>query len=251
MVDYRLGQIEKLNNVSLHLDSALNGDQILDFSKQLGVQQVVVATGAKWRRDGVGRHHHRAISVDESVSALTPDDIFSGATANGDVVIYDDDHYYLGSVLAEHLQTLGAKVTLVTPAPQIAQWTTNTLEQDYIEKRLFSLGVEMIDKHQLIEIKNGAAYLSRLNGGREIRIPCQYCIMVTSRTPDKSLYQNLSQFPEQVAQSGIIRVRRVGDCLAPSTIAAAVYEGRRFSEEYELQEDLHRLPFKRENIEVG
>ena len=43
--------------------------------------------------------------------------------------LYDDDHYYLGGVLAELLDAKGIEVVLVTPASTVSAWTINTLEQ--------------------------------------------------------------------------------------------------------------------------
>ena len=52
---------------------------------------------------------------------LTPDDIMAGRMPRGrDVLIYDDDHYYMGGVLAELLRKHGFAVTLVTPAPLVS-----------------------------------------------------------------------------------------------------------------------------------
>ena len=60
----------------------------------------------------------------------------AGLRISGHVVVYDDDHYYMGGVIAESLVNAGAKVTLVTPAADVSAWTHNTLEQIHIEKRL-------------------------------------------------------------------------------------------------------------------
>jgi dimethylamine/trimethylamine dehydrogenase len=57
------------------------------------------------------------------------------------VVIFDDDDYYLGGVLAEKVQRDGHDVVLVTPAPLVSAWTVFTLEQEMIQKRLLELGV--------------------------------------------------------------------------------------------------------------
>ncbi len=51
-----------------------------------------------------------------AMPVFTPDDIMEGRLPTGDVVLFDDDHYYMGGVLAELLARKGAKVTLVTPA---------------------------------------------------------------------------------------------------------------------------------------
>ena len=46
--------------------------------------------------------------------AFTPDDIYEGNLPTGHVVLYDDDHFYLGGVLAEHCKKEGCEVTLIT-----------------------------------------------------------------------------------------------------------------------------------------
>ncbi|WP_204310531.1 hypothetical protein, partial [Stenotrophomonas maltophilia] len=62
----------------------------------------------------------------------------------GNVVLFDDDHYYMGGVLAELMARQGAKVTLVTASAYVSDWTRNTLEQGAIHRRLAELGVEIV-----------------------------------------------------------------------------------------------------------
>ena len=88
----------------------------------------VIATGARWRKDGVGRWHSYAVTGFEGERVLTPDDIMEGKLPTGPVVVFDDDHYYMGGVLAERLRRAGLEVTLVTPAELASIWTANTLE---------------------------------------------------------------------------------------------------------------------------
>jgi dimethylamine/trimethylamine dehydrogenase len=47
-------------------------------------------------------------------------------------------------------------------------------------------------------------------------------VMATSREPQDSLYHGLS---------GRLAIDRVGDCLAPGTIATSVYSGHRYARE--------------------
>ena len=55
VADYRLGQIDKLSNVNIYLQSELEKDQVLEFAKELSVQHVLCATGSKWDSQGIGR----------------------------------------------------------------------------------------------------------------------------------------------------------------------------------------------------
>ena len=156
VADYRLGQLQQLPGVQTFTQSNLEAEQVLEFAEELGATQVVIATGSRWDRDGIGRTHRAPVHNDGSVKFITPDDIMAdenivdGLADNfaGGVVIYDDDHYYMGSVIAEKLAAAGA-VTLVTPAADVSAWTHNTLEQTHIERRLRELGVTLIEKHKL------------------------------------------------------------------------------------------------------
>lgn len=255
VVDYRLGQIEKLPNVNLYLESTLDADQAIEFSQELGVEHIVTATGSSWRSDGIGRTHFTAIKVADDAEIHTPEDVWSNSAqfenVKGGVVIYDDDLYYLGSVLAERLVELGTKVTVITPAPQVAQWTENTLEQQHIERRLFSHGVEILPSHTIREIKQQSLTLNRNNQDGEFSLEAEKVILVTSRNPENQLYHQLASHEARLRQANIPKVTRIGDCLAPSTIASAVYEGHRFAQEYEIKPDPHRIPFKREVIQIN
>ena len=67
-----------------------------------------------------------------------------GRLPTGKVVIYDDDHYYMGGVLAERLVEQGCEVTLITPSAFVSDWTVNTLEQHTIQKTLMEMGVNVV-----------------------------------------------------------------------------------------------------------
>ena len=122
------------------MQSEMTADDIIenDFN------HVVVATGAHWRHDGVGRWHTSPMEIAEGAEVLSPDDIMAGIRPRGRrVVVFDDDHYYLGGVIAELLAEEGLDVVLVTPAAHVSQWTTNTLEVARIRKRVIRAGVDV------------------------------------------------------------------------------------------------------------
>ena len=137
--DWRVGQLAKLDNAHLYRESRLDAAQILEF----GARHVAIATGARWRRDGVGRENGMPINGFEHEAVLTPDDLMEGRVPQGPVVVFDDDHYYLGGVLAEACVRAGLSVVLVTPASIPSAWTVNTLESVAIARHLARLGVEV------------------------------------------------------------------------------------------------------------
>ena len=243
--DYRTYQISQMANVDVYRSSLLDASQILEF----GAAHVAIATGARWRRDGYGRNHQFPIPGTDGDNLLTPDDIMAGLRPEGRVLIYDDDHYYMGSVIAEQLVADGCQVILATPAPVVASWTEYTLEQHRIQARLLALGVEIISCHLLREIGKDSVTLGCAYSSKTRSLEVSSLVMVTSRIPDDSLYRTLTADEAALANAGIATLKPIGDCHAPATIAAAVYEGHRFARELGMQ--AAEIPFRRELTELA
>jgi dimethylamine/trimethylamine dehydrogenase len=243
--DYRIGQIREMANVEIYLASEMNAELVLE----LAPDHVALATGALWRHDGAGRGTLAPVPGAEPGQVLSPDDIMAGRRPVGPVVLYDDDHYYLSSVIAELLRAEGHVVMLATPALRVAPWTEHTLEQAKIERRLVDLGVDILARHQLKAVDDGTVELTEtlkrttvtLNGA---------LVSVTARLPRDELYHALLLEPDALAEAGIQSVRRIGDCHGPATIAAAVYEGHRYARELDTMTDPDAVPFKRERFDL-
>ncbi|MGO1118423.1 oxidoreductase [Rhodovibrionaceae bacterium A322] len=243
--DYRTYQLSQMASVQVFRSSLLTKEQILEF----GAEHVAIATGARWQRDGYGRTHQFPIPGTSGPNVLTPDDIMDGATPTGSVLIYDDDHYYMGSVIAEKLVAEGCQVTLVTPQVDVANWTNFTLEQHFIQQRLMELGVEIITSHQMQAITPNSVDVSCVYSQTIRRVEAATVVMIVARLPEDRLYQELTAEPDRLSSAGISTLRRIGDCHGPATIAAAVYEGHRFARE--LGEEVPEIPFKREVTELS
>jgi dimethylamine/trimethylamine dehydrogenase len=243
--DYRLQQIQRMPNVQLYLDSPLSAEEICSY----GFAKVVLATGAQWRRDGIGRWHSKAIPGIDETYVMTPDDIFAGKPVQGPVVIYDDDHYYIGGVMAEKLRNEGHEVTLVTPASDVSTWAKFTLEQPSIEQRLHEIGVIIIEKHAVAVANAGELELEHSYHGGRRSVPCGTLLLATMRLPNDTIYHALTADSDALQGAGIKSVSRIGDCYAPSTIAAAVYSGHRVARE--TDELVAEIPFERELIALA
>jgi dimethylamine/trimethylamine dehydrogenase len=239
--DYRQTQISTMTNVETYLQSRLDAKQVLEF----GADHVVLATGCKWRSDGVGRENFAPITGSDGPHVLTPDDVIAGQPVNGPVVLFDDDHYYMGGILAEKLRCEGHDVVLITPAADVSHWTHNTMEQARIQTRLLELGAEIVALHNLVAIHDGEVELACIYTGRRQVRSCESVVLVTARLPEDDLYRELMQRSDDLSKAGIKSARRIGDCLAPGTIAAAVYGGHRYARE--LDEPVpDGVPFRRE-----
>ncbi|MFT3988245.1 FAD-dependent oxidoreductase [Aestuariivirga sp.] len=244
--DYRVGQIQKMTNVNVYRDSALSADDILGF----GFEHVAIATGATWRRDGVARYHLFPVVLDSAMPVFTPDDLMAGKLPSGHVVLYDDDHYYMGSVLAELLLKQGCRVTYLTPSTKASEWATNTLEQGYIQQRLLESGVDVKVTRALSSVQTGGVTASCTYTGRTEEIACDAVLMVTARLPDESVFLDLKTRQAEWADSGILSVKAIGDAQAPAAIAWATYAGHRYAEELDEPDQGDALPFRREVARV-
>ncbi|MDE3788849.1 NADH:flavin oxidoreductase [Sinorhizobium meliloti] len=246
--DWRIGQLSTRVNAELYLHSPLSAADILQY----GIPHVAIATGASWRTDGVGRTHRMALDFLSEGILVSPDAILSeGAEAvpsDGPVVVFDDDCFYMGSVLAELLARRGRTVTFVTPESQVSPWSRNTLEQARIQKRLIGLGVEIVTAMALAGRTKDQLELSCVYSGRSRPVDCATLVPVTARLPDETLWLELKAREAEWADAGIKTITRLGDCLAPGLIAAAVYSGHQYARTYQEQVDKDRVPFMREDI---
>jgi len=223
--DWRVTQLKRMANVSIYRGSKLEVEHVLEF----GARHVAIATGALWRRDGVGRQSGFPVPGFDGASVYTPDDLMSGRVPNaGPVIVWDDDHYYLGGVLAELCRKAGMDVTLVTAAPIVSAWTVNTLEALPIAKRIARLGITVVPYTNVAGFQNGSVHLVDALTGAETELPAAAFVTITGRLPVDDLYEQLRGRWED---AGMTSLTRIGDCLAPSTIQQAVYSGHKWARE--------------------
>ena len=248
VVDYREQQICKLDNVEVFMQSEMTADDIIDNE----FNHVVVATGAHWRHDGVGRWHTKPMEIAEGAEVLSPDEIMTGARPRGQrVVVFDDDHYYMGGVVAELLAKEGLDVTLITPAAHVSQWTTNTLEVARIRKRVIRAGIDVRTNTAVTSVTPDGVRTACVYTGDEGAVNADSVVMVTARLPHDRLYQELLGRKGEWADADLLSVRAIGDAWAPATIAAAVWSGHRYAEELDEPQPLGPVPYLREVTELA
>jgi len=244
--DWRVGRIEPMPNVSVFRGNELGAEDVL----AIGADAVVIATGAHWVRTGIGRAASAPFIGHDSAQVFTPDDLMAGRFPDaGPVLLYDDDGFYLASVLAEVLAARGHEVHYVTPEDTIAGWTANTLDYRHIQKRLRKLGVHLHTAKTLEAFDGGQARLACVWSEDTLRLPVSSVVTVTMRLPNDALYQDLLARQGDWQAAGIAQVRCLGDAEAPGLIAHAVYAGHRFAREFEAAPgengDAGDVPFRR------
>ncbi|HQY43334.1 MAG TPA: NAD(P)-binding protein [Paracoccaceae bacterium] len=246
--DWRLGQLKNLPNAQMYLQSPMTADDILSY----GIAHVALATGARWRTDGVGRTHRRPLSFLASGPLLTPDDVMDlgtqAVTVAGPVVIFDDDRYYMGSLMAERFAGAGHEVIFVTPDAIVGSFSQNTLEQGRIQTRLIEMGVRIVPTHGLAARGADRLDLACTYSGKITQVACGTLVTVTSRLPTDGLWLALQARQADWADAGIRTVTRIGDCLAPGTIAAANFGGHLYARTFDSPDDPDVVPFRREDV---
>ncbi len=214
VIDYRLNAIKQMANVEIYYESEVTEENISEF----GYENIIIATGALWKKNGQNRDTRRHLKQDGTVKILSPDDIMDGILPDGKVVIYDADNYYMAGVLAEKCRELSLDVTYITPESKVSAWTENTLEQGKIQEKLLQKNVKVKLNHRLNEIQDNRVVVRCVYTGDTQRVSCDSLILVTERHPNDFLYTgNTNTFKN---------FSLIGDAYAPGIIAQAVHSGR-------------------------
>ncbi len=248
VADHRTWLLSQRANVQTFTESTLTADEIINAD----YAHIAIATGSHWRTDFIGLQHRQPVPIADNSTILAVDAVLNGqrpSDHSASVLIYDDDHYYLASALAEQLASEGRDVTLVTPAADIAEWTHNTLEHEHIQIRLRQLGVKIICNKHISHVDAGHVTLACVYIDTPMQVEADVVIPVTSRRADDSLFNELQNQKPAWADTKIKSVTNIGDSMAPATIAMAVYAGHEYARNLDLPAEKARF-FRRE-LELG
>lgn len=233
--DWRQGQIAKLPNVMVYPDNQLDADAVLDLEHQ----HVLVATGSRWRDDGVGRWRETAFEGADSSSIFSVERVLKGDIPksdgpNGHVIIFDDDHYYMSAAIALKLRAENLAVTLVTPKGRVGTWSYFTEEQYGSMAALYAAGVKVVTDQGLVSWNGSAATIQCVFSEAESTISADYLMPITARIPNDTLWLELQSRQDEFRSSGGLSMQLIGDGSTPGLIAAAVYSGHKAARELGL-----------------
>ena len=232
--NYRVQEIQSSTNIDVYLDNRMQVDDVLAVE----ADHIVIATGATWQADGRGLYNTRPlVEIGPASQVFTPDDIMAGRLPEGPTLIYDDDHYYMSSVIAELLRSKDIPVTLVTPANMISTWGSKTSEQSRVQRRLMELDVQLITAHGLTRFDGREVELCCTYTDRTRSITVEAVVSVTMRSPNDDLYYALKKRIDESSDYKQTSITRIGDCEAPSIIAGAVFSGHRYARELDCEVD--------------
>jgi dimethylamine/trimethylamine dehydrogenase len=247
VITYRQIQLQKLKNVELILGTRLDADAIFEY----GAEIVVIATGARWRSDGLNGTTQHTIPGAELDCSYTPEQISAakGQIDGEHVLVYDTDGYFAAVGVAELLLNAGKRVTFVTPQPNVAPFMAFTGEFGPVNVSLRERGAEIVLQHTLAQIAPGAMRGASVWGG-DATWDADAAVLVTQRESVDGVYRELTADPGRLEQEGIEAVYRVGDCLAPRMPADSIFEGHRLAREIDSPDPAVALPYLRELPEV-
>ena len=233
VIDYRIFQLSQKKNAQIFLSSHMSINDITDFNSDT----VTIATGATWRNDFIGSTNFDPIETN-NYNILTPEDIILEKFKNSHktkFIIYDDDHNYMASVIAEKLLNNDHDVTYVTPLPTVSTWTQYTLEQGAIIERLKSLGIKFALNYK---INQNFKFVNTIDN-KKLKLTSKNVVVVGGRIPNDRLFSDGQLF------NTIQNVFLTGDCLVPGTMQAAVLSGHQTARKI-LDRNADALHSKRE-----
>ena len=236
--DYRLSKLIKSASANLYLSSEMTAEDVIEFA----ADSVTVATGSVWSNAGEGSTHtaprqdlskqfHQVLTPDDIMKWMHDDTLFNANILADRLpfVVYDDEHFYMASVIAEALAEKGAHVIYATPLPGIASWTDNTLDQDRIIERLNKLKVSLhpncslAENGSFVSTLSGEAIVFASNGAERTPSGSKILVMAGIRKPVEDLHNALLEKRAENQPAPILFA--AGDCKVPGLIQSAVYSG--------------------------
>ena len=244
VVEWRRGEIAELPGVKVFPASPMTAQDVLDS----GARQVVVATGATWRRDGRGRSNGFAVAGHEHSDVFTP--TTSSTTLKAVSGAFPRTRRDLrrrplcdGWSARRTVCRAWSRGRVAHPRPLVSHWTQYTLEQERIEHRLRSLGVQ-IHPGQRCGPSGLTMWWPRRSsaaGPANYRADRWFWSLTDCRA--RTSTRNWS---EPLATGALDSLQLIGDADAPGLIAQAVFAGHRAARQFGESVDPDAVEFLRE-----
>jgi 2,4-dienoyl-CoA reductase-like NADH-dependent reductase (Old Yellow Enzyme family)/thioredoxin reductase len=209
------------NGAKIKTGSAVTAENIDAVLAAERPDHVVVASGARYRRDGFQGQTGKPIPGWETGNCLTWDEIaLDKAKASGEVLVIDEMADVAAPLTAVKLAKEGAKVRLLTKWPMIGWETTAEVYLHWILTYLYEAEVEMIVDHAVKRIDRGQVEIVNIYQSSKARwINADAIVMATSRSSENAIYHLL--------HGRGASVEAIGCAIAPRTVYEATLEGHR------------------------
>jgi len=241
VIDYRVSQINQLENVDVYLDNTMARDDVLE----LGFDHVVTATGSTWQ-PSIMDEKSAPILITKTDSIFTPEDVLEGCELQSPVIIFDFDYYYMGGLIAEYIKGLGHEVTIITPFEKVSPWSFNSNEVSEIESRLLCKDIKVLTEHRIIDIGESSIGIIHQVTNKKTDVDRGSLVLVGHRKQSDSLYTLLTSDEDALKASGIKSVQNIGDSNAPGAIVHATYAGHLYANTFDQEDGASCSDFKLE-----
>ncbi|WP_300007778.1 mycofactocin system FadH/OYE family oxidoreductase 2 [Pseudonocardia sp.] len=187
---------------------------------------VVLATGARprlpgWAHAGPDSRARRP-RLARAIPGRVVDvrEVLSGDVApQGRVLVYDELGFHQAPAVAELLAARGCTVEIMTPGMVVAQDLGTTLDMELFHRRAHAAGITLTTDRVITGVAGCEVTVLHHTVGAESRVRYDWIVCAAPPDPDEALWTAL--------RGGGRPVHRVGDCLAPRRVHAAVIEGHR------------------------
>ena len=241
VIDYRVSQINQLENVDVYLDNTMARDDVLE----LGFDHVVTATGSTWQ-PSIMDEKSAPILITKTDSIFTPEDVLEGCELQSPVIIFDFDYYYMGGLIAEYIKGLGHEVTIITPFEKVSPWSFNSNEVSEIESRLLCKDIKVLTENRIIDIGESSIGIIHQVTNKKTDVDRGSLVLVGHRKQSDSLYTLLTSDEDALKASGIKSVQNIGDSNAPGAIVHATYAGHLYANTFDQEDGASCSDFKLE-----
>jgi len=180
------------------------GVRITDDEPDLDAEVVVLATGSRPARRRPG--------------SLDVCDVLDGTAApTGRVLVVDELGFHEATSVAELLAGRGCAVEIVTPAMVVGQDLGLTLDREGFRRRAHALGIRLTTDTLVTDVGREVTLVHHPTGRTTVR-EADVVVEAVPPQPADELWETLRGRPG---------VHRIGDCLAPRRMDAAIRDGER------------------------
>jgi hypothetical protein len=182
---------------------------------------IVVASGARYRRDGFQGQTGKPLPGWETAHCVTWDEVaLDKVKVAGEVLVIDEMADVAAPLTAVKLARLGAKVRLLTKWPMIGMETAAEVYLHWILTYLYEANVEIITDHAVKRINAREVDIVNIYASSRSRlITADAIVMATARSSENALHHLLRERGRSV--------EAIGCAVAPRTVYEATLEGHR------------------------
>lgn len=181
---------------------------------------VILATGSLPKMDGIQTETPwiRPVGVDLPHVLSSTDLLTAPPLRSRSAVVLDDVGHYEAIAAVDALLARNIAVTLVTRHAQMTPYVQSTQRTMPALKRFLTGDFTLMTHSGLTAIGEGTCTVQSIFGGPEKTVAADHVVLITPNASLDELYDTLE------AEVAIVRI---GDCLSPRDVQAAIAEGRR------------------------